>query len=182
MPFQARTGLPVLAVLALLGGCATDCASDPSQVSRSCAFRYQLGMNAQMEQHLEDKRAQASALEQEVLVWQEKVQRSEAQLQTVSDQLAAAQASSAESRAEAGKLRAEFALKQQQLQSLKRDLSDLEARVGDLKAAKGDKQETVAQLEVAHADLVEVREQIQSLQTYLEEDLLLRAENALLYE
>lgn len=181
-----RAGARVLAVAALLlggaSGCTSNCSTDPSQVSRLCAAAYQVGMNDTLESHLGERRAEVEALQEEAAAMNLAVSASQEKLAQAHLKLQAIDAKTEPTRIAAKQLAREIELKQMDLTTKLDELGRLQADLEALKQKKGSKVELIEELAQTKNQIRQAKTDISNMNAYLEEDLLIRAENALQYD
>jgi len=165
-----------------LVGCASNCSTNPDELSRLCAARYQVGANQQLEDHLAARQVEADKMREQVDISREELLVSKKQLSDMSLKLAAVNAKTESDRDEVRKIAAELNLKQLDIESREKDLNALDQRITMLKGQKSNKKDTIAQLNQAEKDLEQTKSEIQALNNYLHADLLIKAENALAYD
>lgn len=176
-----KVGLFVL-IIAMVGCASTNCSTNPNELSRLCAARYKIGANQHLEDHLVARQQEADSLKKQVEVSKQGLEASKKKVSDAALKLAAVDAKTGVVRKQANKIAAELKLKQLDIESRQSELTALEQRIDQLKREKGNKKETIAHLNQAQRDLEQTRQEIAVLKDYLDNDLLIRAENALAYD
>ncbi len=181
-----RAGIRGLALGGLLvagtSGCTSNCSTDPSQVSRLCAAAYQVGMNDTLESHLGEREAEVDALAAEAEAMNLELSASQEKLAQARLKLLAVDAKTEPARLAAKRLAQEIQLKQMDLSTRLEELGQLQADLEALKQKKGTKASLIEDLEKTKVQIRQAKADISSMNAYLEEDLLIRAENALQYD
>lgn len=172
-----------LCITLVVSGCATtDCATEAGKQSKWCSATYALGMNQTMEQHLDEKQSEADALEQEVIDALSQLSESEARLLETKDKLAAVKQSSEEAQALARKVSAELTIKRLDLKSKKKDLITVQNRLQSISQKTQKSEVDIAEIDRLKTELNETKSEITSIEDYIYKDLLVRAENAALFD
>lgn len=181
-----HVGIRVLALGAFMvagaAGCTSNCSTDPSQVSRLCAAAYQVGMNDTLESHLGERQAEVDALYAEAEALNLQLSASQEKLAQARLKLLAVDAKTKPARVAAKRLAQEIQLKQMDLDTKLEELGQLQSNLEALKQKKGSKTSLIEDLEKTKVQIRQVKTDISSMNAYLEEDLLIRAENALQYD
>ena len=178
----AATGLVVILSMSGLSGCTANCSTNPGEVSRMCGAAYQLGMNKKLEQHLEDRQAEVDQMKLEAEAMQTRLTESEKLVSDAQLRLRAVDAKTSGAREDARRIAGELELKRMDIETKQEELADLEKELARLRAVKSERQEHVVALEQTKRQLAQTKQEVDSLNAYLEEDLLIRAENALQYD
>ncbi len=174
--------IAVVVAISVTPGCTSQCSTNPGEVSRLCGAAYQLGANKQLEEHLAERQQVADSMKQDVQAMRASLEQSKERLARTELRLRATNAKTAGARDQARKLAAEFSLKRLDIEERQAELARLEQRADALKRSKSEKQEDVLALRQAQAELKQTKSEVDDLQAYLAEDLLIRAENALAYD
>jgi len=165
-----------------LFGCSSTCSTDPDELSRLCAARYNIGANKQLEDHLTARQHDADDMRKQVDLSRQELADSKKQLSDMSLKFATVDAKTESARKKARKIAVELDLKQRDIESKENDLNALDQQIKMLKGKKTNQKETIAQLNQAERDLEQTKAEIQLLNDYLHTDLLIKAENALAYD
>ena len=180
---RARWSALLLAfVWAGLPGCTSDCDPDPAKMSRWCGATYQVGMNDTLEAHLDERRGEVDQLRKDALAMSQTLAASSEKLASAELKLSLVDAKTEPARLAVKRIVREIELKKMDLQSKTDELAALRVNLERLKQQKGAQTEQLAALEAAKIQIQQAKADIASLNTYLEEDLLIRAENALQYD
>jgi chromosome segregation ATPase len=151
-------------------------------VSRLCAAAYQVGMNDTLESHLGEREAEVDALAAEAEAMNLELSASQEKLAQARLKLLAVDAKTEPARLAAKRLAQEIQLKQMDLSTRLEELGQLQADLEALKQKKGTKASLIEDLEKTKVQIRQAKADISSMNAYLEEDLLIRAENALQYD
>ena len=166
-----------------LSGCAsTNCATEAGKQSKWCSATYALGMNKEMDEHLEEKQAQADALEKEVNEALVRLNESEAKLLATKEKLAKVKQSSEAAQKLARKVAAELTIKRLDLKSKKKDLLMVQNRLKEVSERKQKSDVELAEIDKLKEELGRTKTEIASIEDYIYKDLLIRAENAALFD
>lgn len=165
-----------------LSGCASNCSTNPGEMTRLCGASYQLGMNKKLEQHLEDRQAQVDEMKLQSEDMRARLTESDELVAKAQLKLQAVEAKTSGAREDARRIRGELALKRMDIETKQEELVELERRLTELRAEKSDKQETTVALAQTRNEIMQTKTEVDQLNQYLAEDLLIRAENALAYE
>jgi len=178
--------LSVVATLGILslniGGCASNCSTNPGEMTRLCGASYQLGMNKKLEQHLVDRQAEADQLVVDASQMRERLAQSDSLLASTELKLRAVVAKTEGAREDARRLAGELALKRMDIETKQAELGVLEERLSVLRDAKSEKKEHTLELATARNEITQTKQEVETLVQYIESDLLIRAENALAYD
>ncbi len=165
-----------------ISGCATNGVTDPTQVGFGGGLAYQIGMNSTLDDELERLGERTSTLQQELDKSKNQLNDSKGKTKALEEKLSNTKFRTQKAADKARKVSAELKLLRQDLNNKEKELEDLENKIDLMKRKKSDKRETLRGLEQAEKELSQTKQEISVLTDYLNNNLYIRAENALMYD
>lgn len=158
----------------LFSGCAsTTCTTDPSSSGYGCSTIREAEITRQQSVSVQ--------LEESLQTVKSELTRSESTLKDFSERLSATKFSSSKTKQQASLLASELNQKAIELSQKRDKLVQLEEKVEQLKTRKMGKNESLVRIAKVEEQLVQTKSEIKVLTDFLQNDLFIKAENALLY-